>query len=119
MTHMQEGAVDDYVATLDGTVAQVIAHMYDTAQQHIPHCTQGQSYNMPALLYKGTGLLSVLANKDFLSVYPFCNLERLNVDIVGYETTKGSIHFSLDQPISDELLVKILDARRRMIDTAK
>lgn len=108
--------IDDYLVTLDAPTRDVVAHMYAVARRLAPDTTAELSYNMPALKYKGKGLLAIMANKNFLSLYPFGSVARLGVDVSAYETTTGSIHFSLNQPIPDTLLRDIITARMAQID---
>lgn len=103
--------VDDYLATLVGPERAVLAHLYAVVRATVPDATEELSYNMPAFKQNGKALISIMANKNFLSVYPFSNLEPLGLDFSAYETTKGSIHFSVDKPISDEFLREIIKVR--------
>jgi uncharacterized protein YdhG (YjbR/CyaY superfamily) len=108
--------IDDYLQTLDVPTRDVVARMYTIARQLAPDATEELSYNMPAFKYKGKGLVAIMANKNFLSLYPFGLVERLGVDVSAYETTSGSIHFDLDHPIPDDLLREIITARMAQID---
>lgn len=108
--------IDEYLQTLDAPSRDVVAHMYDVARQLAPDTTEELSYNMPALRYKGKSLISIMVNKNFLSIYPFCAVERLGLDLSMFETTSGSIHFTLANPLSDDLLREIVTARMRQID---
>jgi uncharacterized protein YdhG (YjbR/CyaY superfamily) len=108
--------IDDYLQTLDTPTRGVVAHMYDIARELTPQTTEELSYGMPSLRYKGKSLVSIMANKNFLSLYPFGAVERLGLDFSAFETTTGSIHFSLDHPISDDLLRQIVTARMLQIE---
>ena len=109
--------IDGYLATLSETERATIEHMYGIVRQMVPTATEELSYAMPAFKYKGKGLVAIMANKEFLSLYPFGAVARLGVDLSAYECTSGSIHFSLDKPIPDDLLRHIIAARMRQIDT--
>lgn len=108
--------IDNYLASLTGSEKDVIGHMYSLVRQMVPDATEETSYNMPAFKYKGKGLVAIMANKNFLSLYPFGSIERLGLDLSAFEQTTGSIHFSADKPISDELLNDIIQARMRQIE---
>ena len=77
----------------------------------MPAATEELCYAMPAFTYQGKGLIAIMANKQFLSLYPFCSLDRLGLDLSTYETTKGSLHFSADRPLPDGLSLR----RRRIL----
>lgn len=108
--------VDDYLVTLGGQEKPLVEHMYGFVREMVPDATEGMSYAMPAFKYKGKSLVAIMANKDFLSLYPFGAIEKLGLNLSAFECTSGSIHFSTEKPISDELFRKIIDARLRQID---
>ena len=108
--------IDDYLAGLSDDKRAIIKHMYDVVRQLVPGTTEGLSYSMPALKYKDKALVAIVANKNFLSLYPFGSIERLGVDASAFEQTSGSIHFTPDKPIPDELLTAIVEARKQQIE---
>jgi uncharacterized protein YdhG (YjbR/CyaY superfamily) len=103
--------VDEYLTSLDGAEKAIISHMYGVVREMVPDASEALSYNMPAFKKDGKAFIAIMANKDFMSVYPFSNLEPLGLDFSDYECTKGSIHFTLEHPISDDLLRTIITAR--------
>lgn len=108
--------VDDYLAILNDPQRSIIQHMYTVVRQTVPATTAELSYAMPSLKYKGKSLVAIMANKNFLSLYPFGAVEKLGVDASAFEQTSGSIHFTPDKPINDELLKLIVLARKRQIE---
>ncbi len=107
--------IDEYLETLTGQEKQILAHMYKVVRATIPDATEELSYNMPSFKWQGKGVIAIMSNKKFLSIYPFCNVERLGLDLSAYEGTKGSIHFSVEHPVPDELLTIIIAARQQQI----
>ncbi|HJP80799.1 MAG TPA: DUF1801 domain-containing protein [Candidatus Saccharimonadales bacterium] len=110
--------VNKYIETLEEPKKSCVKHMYEIAREVAPDATAEMSYGMPALKYKGKGLVSIMANKEFLSYYPFASVGSLGVDISSFETTDGSIHFSVEKPISDDLLRSLLAARMKRIEAS-
>jgi len=108
--------IDDYLANLSDIDKVIIEHMYDVVRQEVPGTTEELSYSMPSLKYRGKSLVAIMANKNFLSLYPFSSLERLGVDMSAFEQTTGSIHFIPEKPIPDALLKAIIQARKRQIE---
>lgn len=108
--------IDDYLASLSATEKATLQHMYGIVRSVVPDATEEMSYNMPSFKYKGKGLVAIIANKNFMSLYPFGSIERLGIDVSTFEQTKGSIHFTTDNPISDELLTAIITARKQQIE---
>ena len=107
--------IDEYLDQVSGPEKEVIKHMYQVVRQNVPHATEEMSYAMPAFKYEGKGLVAIMVTKNHLSLYPFCSVNRLGLDLDKYECTSGSIHFTLENPIPDPLLIDILAARRQLI----
>ncbi len=108
--------IETYAAQLSDPEKSIIEHMYDIIRHMVPDATEELSYAMPAFKYKGKGLVAIIANKKFISLYPFCAVDSLGIDISAYEHTSGSIHFSAHAPISDDLLRKSITARMKQIN---
>lgn len=113
MTRMS--CIDEYLETVTGRQHEILAHMYSLVREAMPDATEELSYNMPTFKWQGKGVVAILSNKNFMSIYPFCNHGHLGLDLSSYETTKGSIHFTLEHPVSDELLRTIIAARQQQI----
>jgi uncharacterized protein YdhG (YjbR/CyaY superfamily) len=107
--------IDNYIASLHDPDQTVIAHMYEVVRELVPDHTEELSYAMPACKYNGMGLVAIMANKHFLSLYPFGAVENLGLDLSAYECTTGSIHFSAQNPLPDELLRQIIVVRLEQI----
>src|SRR4051812_8424622 len=65
------GSVDDYLTELVQSDQDAIAHVYDLARDLVPEAEQGRGYGMPALVYRGKPLISVMRAKKHIGVYPF------------------------------------------------
>jgi uncharacterized protein YdhG (YjbR/CyaY superfamily) len=112
--------IETYVAGLPEPARSRIAEIYAQARVIVPDATAGVSYAMPALLYKGKGLLAVMNTKHHIGIYPFANLVELAADVTGagLENTKGSIHLGEGQSLPDGMLEKLLLRKVRRIDEA-
>ncbi len=115
------GEVADYVASLDETRREVVAHVYDRARELVPDVEEGISYGMPALRYRGSPLLSIQATKRHVGLYPFSPavIEFVADELGGFTVTKGSIGFQPGAPLPDDVLDRIVLTRRDEIDAAK
>ena len=114
---MRMSVIDDYNATLSGNEKQIVEHMVGLVRQWYPDTTEELSYNLPTFKYKGKGLIAIVANKKFMSVYPFSGATtgELAELLKEYECTTGSIHFTTEHPIPDELLKIIVEQRVKAI----
>lgn len=108
--------IDDQLASTQNPERGLLEHMYTVVRRAVPVASEEFSYAIPAFKYRGKSLLAIQVNERFISLYPFCDLRRLELDLSDFETTSGSIHFTPDKPISDELLRQIVDAKLRQID---
>jgi uncharacterized protein YdhG (YjbR/CyaY superfamily) len=107
--------IDDYLATRKEPERSTIERMYTIIREMVPAAAEEISYGMPAFKYKNYGLMAVMVTKHGLSLYPFCAIKRLGVDLSEFETTTGSIHFTAEHPLPDDLLRNIISARLRQI----
>ncbi|KHL11108.1 uncharacterized protein YdhG (YjbR/CyaY superfamily) [Mumia flava] len=112
------GTVDDYLETLDEPRRGVITALYAAAHDAVPDAEQGKGYGMPALVYRGKPLVSVMATASHLALYPFSGeiVGELADELAGFDASKGTIRFQPDAPLPTDLAVRIVEARKRQID---
>ena len=112
------GDVADYLATIEEPHRTELARVYAVAAEVVPPAVEGSSYGMAALLYRDKGLIAAVRAKKFLSLYPYSGsvLSDLADSLTDFETTSGSLHFSVEHPVPDDLLRRILELRRAEID---
>ena len=76
-----------------------------------PEATETISYRIPAFKYKGI-VIWFAAFSDHCSLFPTASIiETFKNELKGYATSKGTIHFPVDQPLPAELVKKIVKAR--------
>lgn len=107
------GTIDDYLDQLDPADRAVVGHVYDVARAELPDVEQGTSYGMPALLYRGKALLSVMRTKKHIGVYPYSGRvpEVVAEAVEGLDYDKGTIRFQPDHPLPDDTVRAIVAAR--------
>jgi uncharacterized protein YdhG (YjbR/CyaY superfamily) len=112
------GTVTTYLDTIEGPDRAALERVYALARGLVPEAEEGTSYAMAALIYRGKGLIAAVRAKTFLSVYPFSGaVIASSLDVLAdFETTTGSIHFSVGQQLPDAALRRIVQARRAEID---
>ena len=114
------GTVDDYLAGLDDAARETIGHLYDVARGVVPEAEQGTSYGMPALIYRGKPLLSLMRTKTHVGLYPYSSDVITTVAdaglLDGVDHAKGTVRMPVDRPIGDDALRALVDARRAQID---
>jgi len=77
-----------------------------------PEATEVISYRIPTFRYKGP-LVGFAAFPNHCSFFPMSSsvLERFENDLQGLETSKGTIRFPVDKPLSAALVKKVVKAR--------
>ena len=104
--------VADYLAGVPeparGTLKKVRAAIRAAAPAE---ATEGISWGMPMFKYKGM-LLGLAAFSNHCSIFPGPSvIAALKSELKGFRTSKGTIQFSLDKPLSVALVRKIVKAR--------
>ena len=113
--------VADYLASLDDTATRAaVEHVYELARREVPDATEGRSYGMAALRYRGRPLVASVATKNHLSVFPFSPpvVDAVASELEGFDMSKGTIRFTTASPIPDGVLKRIVTLRRDEIDAA-
>jgi uncharacterized protein YdhG (YjbR/CyaY superfamily) len=74
--------------------------------------TEAISYGMPAFKYKGS-LVAYAAFANHCSFFPMnaSLIEQFQSELAKYETSKGTIRFSVDKPLPAALVKKLVKAR--------
>ena len=113
------GAVDEALAALDEPDRSCLQHVVETVRSLAPEATEGMSYGMPALKLDGKPLLAAVAAARHLSIFPFSGavVEAVAGRLEGYSLSKGTIRFTADHPVPDDVLENIV--RLRMAEIRK
>ncbi len=74
--------------------------------------TEAISYGMPAFKYKGP-LVAFAAFSNHCSLFPMNSslIKTFKKELEGFQTSKGTIRFPSDKPLSAALLKKLVKAR--------
>ncbi len=112
------GEVDDYLDGIDAETATIVRSIYARALELVPDAEQGKGYGMPALRYRGKPLLSVMATKSHLSLFPFSAsvVAQVAPELEGYELSRGTIRFSADRQVPAAVVTRIVELRRAEIE---
>jgi uncharacterized protein YdhG (YjbR/CyaY superfamily) len=83
-----------------------------------PEAETGTSYGMPAFRYAGRPLLGFKAAKNHLSIFPFspAAIEAVKDRLGGFDLAKGTIRFTPEHPVPDDVLTDLVEFRKREID---
>ena len=118
MTAEEPQAIADYLADVEQDKRRIIEGYYARVPGLVPDAVIGRSYAMPAYLYRGKGLVSVMATRTGLSVIPFSG--SVAHQLPGLDTSEkaGSIRITVAEPLSLEVFDEVVRLRRAEIDAA-
>lgn len=104
--------IDEYLKSVDEAQKAELERVRGAIKKIVPELTESISYGIPALKYKQKYLVGFAAFKDHMSLFPTSGpIAELKAELTDFKTSKGTIQFTLEQPIPDELLKKVILAR--------
>jgi len=105
--------VDDYLNTLPEDVRFVLDKLRRTIKSMAPEAEEVISYGMPGYKYHGM-LVYFAAFKNHCSFFPGSSqIIKMYDELKEYNTSKGTIQFTIDKPLPVSLVKKIVKARMR------
>ncbi|MCI0397469.1 MAG: DUF1801 domain-containing protein [Chloroflexi bacterium] len=104
--------VDNYLAALPEAAREALSKLRQTIKSVVPEATEVISYRVPTFKYRGS-LVAYAAFPDHCSFFVMSPavMEAHKADLKGYDTSKGTIHFSPDKPLPESLVKKLVQAR--------
>lgn len=110
--------VTKYLHQLPPSERAALERIRNVIKELVPQAEESIAYMMPAFKYKNKPLVYYAAFKDHLSIFPTPGpAETLHAKLKEYKTSKGTIQFTLDTPLPDELLKELLLTRVAEIDS--
>ncbi len=115
------GTVDDYLAGLDLADRETVTAVYTVARDVVPDAEQGTGYGMPALVYRGKPLLSVMRTKKHFGLYPFspAAVSAAANQLEGCEIAKGTVRLAPGTPVPEEGIRQLVASRKAEIDSQR
>lgn len=109
-----------YIHELDEDAATIVGGWRLRAQELVPEVEEGESYGLPALMYRGRPLISITATKAGYSIYPFSAdvVTWVQPDFEGLESTKGGVKFTAAKPFPVKAFDRMVTERKAEIDAA-
>ena len=101
--------VTDYIEKLNDKERAVLQQLRDIVYETVPDTEDAFSYGIPTYKYKGKYLLAFASNKNFMSIYPGTEpIEVFKDALTSFKTSRGTISFTVDHTVPDELLRNIV-----------
>ncbi|MCK6211365.1 DUF1801 domain-containing protein [Georgenia sp. EYE_87] len=105
--------VDEVIAEVPSPSREILQHVIDIARRLAPDAKDGVSYGMPALRVAGKPFVSVVAAAKHLSLFPFspAAIDTVRDALEGYSLSKGTVRFTAEHPLPDDVVERLLRAR--------
>jgi uncharacterized protein YdhG (YjbR/CyaY superfamily) len=105
--------VDAYLAGVEEPKRSTLQALRRSILAVIPDAEEGISYGVPAFRVNGQVVAGFAAFKSHLAYLPHSGkvLAGLGDRLTGYEYTSGSLHFPIDEPLPDDLVRSLVDAK--------
>lgn len=113
--------VDQFLADLPEEVRSSLEQLRRKIQAAAPDATEKISYGVPSFNYQGRPLVSFGAGKNHLAFYVQSPavMEAHADELEGYDTSKGTVRFTVDRPLPEALVEKLVEARMQETDAAR
>lgn len=103
--------IDEYIERYPKDIQSILQRIRATIKRAAPDAKEAISYQIPTFKLGGN-LVHFAAFAKHISFFPTSSgVEKFEKDLGTYETSKGTIRFSLAKPIPYELIAKITKFR--------
>lgn len=101
--------IDEYLATFSEPQRKAMEHVRQIAFELLPTATEHISYGIPVLKNNGKYLVGFAPYKNHQSIFPgSAPIEILKAELTDYKLFKGTIQFTHEKQIPDDLLKRII-----------
>ncbi|SRR6476660_2005139 len=105
--------IDEYLAGIPEPARTTLNKVRAAIRSAAPaEATEAISYGIPTFKYKGS-LIAFAAFSNHCSLFPMSGsvIEMFKDELKAFQTSKGTIRFPMDKPLSAALLKKMVKAR--------
>lgn len=104
--------IDEYLAPLSDEKRSSLQKLRSAIKSAAPEAEECISYGVPGFRFRGRLLVSFGAGKSHCAFYPGAHpIRALKDELNAYDTSKGTIRFPVDKPLSATLVRKLVKAR--------
>lgn len=101
--------IDNAFAQMAEPQKAALQHIREIVHTLAPDAEEVMTYGMPGFKYKGRYLIAFTAFKDHLSLFPTsAPVEAFQNKLSDFKLSKGTIQFTVEKPIPDELVRDIV-----------
>jgi uncharacterized protein YdhG (YjbR/CyaY superfamily) len=110
-------SVDEYIASNPEAVQNALRRVRSAIREAVPEAQEVISYNMPTYKLHGGRLLYFAVWKQHYSIYAATEqvVAAFPAELASYQIDKGTIRFSLTEPVPVKLIARIAKFRAQEI----
>lgn len=110
--------IEETLAALPARQRAALQALRETIAAAAPEAAETISYGMPAFRYHGRSLVSYAAFKAHCSFFPMSSalIEAHRDELAGFATAKGTLRFTPEHPLPNDLVERIVRERMAQID---
>jgi uncharacterized protein YdhG (YjbR/CyaY superfamily) len=114
MEKLQAKTIDEYLAYQPEKVLETLENLRQIIRETAPEAEEVISYGIPAYKYHGM-LVYFAAYKKHCSLFAGNGAltEQMQEELKAYKTSKGTIQFTIEKPLPDELVREIVKIRMK------
>jgi uncharacterized protein YdhG (YjbR/CyaY superfamily) len=103
--------IDEYIAAYPAAMQELLQTIRTTIQKAAPTATETIGYGIPTFVLNGN-LVHFGGYKNHIGFYPApMGIEAFKEETAQYEAGKGTLQFSIDEPLPLDLITKIVKFR--------
>jgi uncharacterized protein YdhG (YjbR/CyaY superfamily) len=105
--------IDEYLAAVSENQRAALQRLREIVHAIVPEATEGISYGLAAFRLDGKPLVGFGATVKHCAFYLMSGsiVEAHQEALKGYDTSKGTIRFQPEQPLPEELVRTLVEAR--------
>ncbi len=102
--------IDEYLSSVPEPQKSALQRVRKIAMEVVPDAEDTIGYGMPVLRYKDKYMIGFAPFKDHMSIFPGSDpLTHLETELKQFKRSKGTIQFTINNPIPEKLLREIVD----------
>ena len=113
-------SVSDYLSAVPREQRAALEKLRSTIKSIVPDATEVISYDIPTFKLNDRMLVSYAAFKKHCSFFPGAGPIKMHAnDLKSFQTSKGTIQFTPEHPLSKALITKLVKTRIRLNEARK
>ena len=113
-------SIDQYLSRVPAESRAALEKLRRTIKSIVPEAVETISYEIPTFKLNGRMLVSFAAFSEHCSFFPGAGPIELHADdLKSFPTSKGTIRFTPDRPLSPTLIKKLVKTRIKLNEAAQ